>query len=504
MKTETDYLRYTWDSLYLKYLIYFTPLRDSVRSVTERISLSKVKTILSSDYFDASYYKTISGVELDDMSLAVHYLYVGWRLGLAPSEKFSGNAYLACYPDVEKANQCPLLHYEMHGKSEGRSFLTQSDYMQCHITEEEMRFVCERRSQGKKTVLLVSHEFSLTGAPRALLNLAVAMRKLDVEPVIWTLLPGELQKEVEQQNIQSKLVTLLFSGNKQFSKYVEDYIAAFDMVLLNTIVALPKVEYFKNVNIQKMCWIHDGAYGFSCCPFTPKFSYYYTLFDHIFVVGDYAKGVAMSHASAGTNMENFIYGIDDVERKKVIPSDTQHVTMVLAGTIEERKGQDVLLDCLSMLPPDVLNKLRINVVGRAIDKELYRRLEKDNSGCINLKGTMNHEEVLSLMEQMDILLCPSIDDPMPIVCTEAMMLSKPVIVSDHTGTASFIHEGQNGYVAKAGSPQSLAVAITRAVNDKNILCQMGKNARMIFEENFTNEIFKKNIQTKILPLLSSQ
>lgn len=75
---------------------------------------------------------------------------------------------------------------------------------------------------------------------------------------------------------------------------------------------------------------------------------------------------------------------------------------------------------------------------------------------------MEHEQLLQLFANVDIALSPSLDDPMPIVCTEAMALEKGVIVSENTGTASFIENGKkNGYKVPAGDPVALAEAIEK-------------------------------------------
>ena len=173
----------------------------------------------------------------------------------------------------------------------------------------------------------------------------------------------------------------------------------------------------------------------------------------------------------------------------------------MAGTIEERKGQDILLKALSLLPTDVLKELHIKIVGKTISKTIANQLSTDRTGCIEMVGSVSHDKLMQIMSSMDILLCSSIDDPMPIVCTEAVMLSKPVIVRSNTGTASFIVEGENGFVFHSGDAQALADAITRAVKSRNCLAQMGQKARLVFEQNFTNEIFEASVQKELLTLL---
>ncbi|MDR0350569.1 MAG: hypothetical protein LBH64_03350 [Coriobacteriales bacterium] len=53
---------------------------------------------------------------------AAHYLLVGWKQGLDPSPLFLHADYLELNDDVAQARHCPLLHYELHGKKEGRLY----------------------------------------------------------------------------------------------------------------------------------------------------------------------------------------------------------------------------------------------------------------------------------------------------------------------------------------------------------------------------------------------
>lgn len=488
------------DKVEKKYLIP-TKLRLYVSGRNSKNRMAKISAVLNSKLFDAKYYRETYQLDLDDLSLAAYYTYIGFRQGHNPSPSFSGDGYYLLRPDVRECGMNPLVHYEKYGFREGVRPLTSSEFDKINILDSDIAEI-EAIRRHRKVVLLVSHEMSLTGAPRALLNLAVTLRKFGVEPVVATLIPGELEEEAKRAGLISKLLMMqsmdLDSG---YSAKVIRYVSLFDLILFNTIVALPLVEKVKSLAIPKVCWIHDGSYGFGCCPASWRFPVLYPLYDKIFVVGDYAKQIALSYSDGNVEMENLYYGIDDISHKSGGQSEHAEVIMIIAGTIDKRKGQDVLLDSLSLLAPEVLRQLKILIIGKTADLEISNRLRENTFGCIEISGVIPHEQVLDYFMQMDILLCPSIDDPMPIVCTEAMMLSKPVIVSDHTGTASLINEGENGYVVKAGDAQSLAKAIQKSVEAKSELPTMGKRARKVYEEHFTNEVFENNVRERLLPLL---
>ena len=130
----------------------------------------------------------------------------------------------------------------------------------------------------------------------------------------------------------------------------------------------------------------------------------------------------------------------------------------------------------------------------SLTKKIVAKIKDCHDIDFKIMREVEHHKLLEIMSSIDILICPSRDDPMPIVCTEAMMLSKPVIVSTHTGTASFIHDGINGFVFDSGNSKQLADSIVKAVNNSHLLPDMGKRARKIYEEYFTLEQIDKNVK----------
>lgn len=366
-------------------------------------------------------------------------------------------------------------------------------------------YINEHRKHGK-TILLMSHEMSLTGAPRALFNLALILKKNGFHVIFASSVHGPLEKiELVPSGIPFKLLSIPKTDSTyHISQSLKKYISSFDMILFNTIATIPLVEGIADVKIKKVCWIHEGSYGFKFSPYKSQFPILYRHFDKLFVVGDYARRIARSFGEKDIKMESLIYGIDDIpcspQNKNI---ENEKVVMVLAGSIEERKGQQVLLDSLSLLSAEIIAQLDIYLIGNTLDKKIETLLRESAYDCLKLMGVMQHNHLLDLFKRMDILLCPSLDDPMPIVCTEAMMLSKPIIVSDCTGTASFINDGENGYIVKGGDAHSLALAIEKAVQSKKLLPALGEKARRVFESNFTNEAFEQRLKEKLIPVIYS-
>ena len=105
---------------------------------------------------------------------------------------------------------------------------------------------------------------------------------------------------------------------------------------------------------------------------------------------------------------------------------------------------------------------------------------------------MDHEALLEMMRSADCVICPSRDDAMPVVATEGFALEKTVICSDHTGTADYIENGQNGFVFQNENIMELKEQIRYVSRlSKEEREQIGKHARSIFECHFIKEIFEE-------------
>lgn len=475
----------------------FVPASNKLIGIrTKRIKAPRC--IRKSHLFNKKYYKAQVKNCKDIQSLAYHYYTIGWRQGLNPSKNFDGDAYLSLNTDLISASLCPLYHYELIGKSERRQYVSVDESEKNSIKYEDIDNIKLIRKQHK-VALLVSHELSLTGAPRALLKLAQSLKRCEVYPVIVSPKDGELRKEIEENGIECKIINAMVSHVKsinisriQFSEYVKE----FDYVFLNTLVMIPIVKSLAKIDIKKICWIHEGMAEFDKAIYNGYLSSYLSVCDKVCVVGDYVNEILQKRTEHKIPASIFLYGIEDTSQYVATDKFNKNlkVRMAIAGTIDNRKGHDILVESIRLIPVDIKKRLEIFIIGRSVDKRLVSKIENCRDVDFKIMGEVEHQKLLEIMASIDVLLCPSRDDPMPIVCTEAMMLSKPLIVSTQTGTYSFIHDGVDGFIFESGNPELLADAIVRAVNKLQDLPEMGKRARKIYEEYFDLEQFDKNVK----------
>ena len=103
------------------------------------------------------------------------------------------------------------------------------------------------------------------------------------------------------------------------------------------------------------------------------------------------------------------------------------------------------------------------------------------------------EELDQYYENIDVLICPSRDDPMPIVVTQAMMHEKTCIVSDEGGQAEFIIHKKNGFIFKSEDRRALKETLMWVADHRECLSMIGRESREIYDREFSEKIMLEKL-----------
>lgn len=110
-----------------------------------------------------------------------------------------------------------------------------------------------------------------------------------------------------------------------------------------------------------------------------------------------------------------------------------------------------------------------------------------------MTGVVDREEVARILEETDVLICPSREDPMPTVAAEAMACGIPCLISDAAGTVEYIRDGLDGFVFHSEDVKELALKIRWCVEHREKLEEIGRRSRQIFDRYFSMDVFEKNL-----------
>ncbi len=348
----------------------------------------------------------------------------------------------------------------------------------------------------KRKCLLISHEASLSGAPVVLLNVAKILCTLGWTPIILSPYRGPLFSEARQNKI-----TMLRCHWRNIVRCAQFGAKRYDLIIVNTSVNGYVVNGLQDFDYcPVLWWIHESAavYSDACIRQLPV-----EVKGHIKICagGDYAKS-QLRRFRPNYNIQTLLYPTLDL--KKIISEEavecSKKINLYCIGTIEERKGQDLLVRAIKQLPQDVLNECCFTFIGRIGSPEIYSTVKSLVSckgvACESM-GTVPLKDLYKQYQKMDVLICPSRDDPMPVVVADALSLGKIVVCSSNTGCASILTANNAGIVFQNNSVTDLTNSIIEAiriVKQKRLRSIYSARARSAYKDNFSEDSFLKSFE----------
>lgn len=434
--------------------------------------------IAKSKYFDGKWYlKQHPDVAKSGMDPVEHYLKYGWKEGRNPSKKFNTKEYLDLNPDVMAANINPLLHYERFGKKEGREISLYIGKINL-IVKIIGKIILKLRSP-KKNILLISHELTYTGAPISLLTAAKVLNENGYKVKVLSLKNGILRKEFEKYG-------KIFICNNINNAYIQ--ICLSDIVIINTLIPFKYYQLAKFIK-PTIWWIRE-----------PKsFLYNHVYLQNIlknatnlYTMSEYSKQEFLSFNS---NINVIKHGLEDSYNN--VPINTNKLSFAVVGTIYERKGQDIFLNAINMLPENLKSKATYYIVGNTGDKEFESKCRKLAPSSVNFISNFSDiKKMLKFYEKVSCIIIPSRDEPTSRIAIEAMMMGRPVIISDKVG-AKYLINKKNGYIFKNENAEELSSILEKIIKNPYKLLNMSKEARTAYLENNAMTVYTNNLLTSI-------
>ncbi len=190
---------------------------------------------------------------------------------------------------------------------------------------------------------------------------------------------------------------------------------------------------------------------------------------------------------SGTSFSVIKYGLDltelspvsKIEARKKLGLDTDAVLIGFGAEdiSNRRKGFHHLIAALKNIRTDQAFECLVFGSGQIEDE---RHLPK-----MHQLGFVNDLETQSLIySASDIVVVPSREDNQPQVGLEAMACGTPVVAFDAGGIPEYVRNGATGLLAAVGDEKSLAMQLTRLIEQADSRIEMGQRARMMMEADF--------------------
>ncbi|HVF70004.1 MAG TPA: glycosyltransferase [Chthoniobacterales bacterium] len=345
--------------------------------------------------------------------------------------------------------------------------------------------VADHAPVRRPRVLFVSHETTLTGAPIQLLHLVRELHKKGWDLLVAAPEPGPISELLEADGVPLVIHPDLLEepGHQK----LHELAAQSDVVLANTIVSWRAVRAAHAQNKRVIWYLHETLVAVRLIRQIREIGPALHLAS--LLVTPTRQTARVFEDLTKTPVEVVPYGIPTPpDRSSQNSGPKRFITL---ASIEPRKGQDVLVEAIRRIPPELTHDAKFSLVGRSLEEAFADEVKEKAAGLSNVEftGERDHEASLALLAEADVLVCPSRDETMPITILEAMSLGKAVVSTEVGGIADWLRDGSNGLLVPPEDPAALAAAIARCLTDAKLVSRIKEGALRTFRRHFTLKRF---------------
>ncbi len=144
------------------------------------------------------------------------------------------------------------------------------------------------------------------------------------------------------------------------------------------------------------------------------------------------------------------------------------------------------------------------VVGGLLNPASVPDLQLYYNDVMNYRKELGLEEKIPFIDHqsnmpevlrgLDVLVCPSFREPIPMIVFEAMASGVPVIGADSGGIPEQIENGIDGYLFRTGDASSLEAAMIRCLDAKEERAKIAVVARAKMENKFSMQRYVNDMQ----------
>lgn len=166
--------------------------------------------------------------------------------------------------------------------------------------------------------------------------------------------------------------------------------------------------------------------------------------------------------------------------------------LICVGSMAGRKGQDIIIKALSILHPDVLDKVELYLVGDGEQRPVLEEMAKDHNVDKKVKFLGLRNDVAEILSGMDVFVMPSSNEGLSISSLEALRAGLYMLMTD-TGGNCEVMENNCGMVVTR-DPSDVASKIEMIVNNNIVSENQKQNSVNRYRQLFSLEKMAENYE----------
>lgn len=350
--------------------------------------------------------------------------------------------------------------------------------------------------EKKKKILIISTDLDYNGGTLAVVYAAMALQKRDFRVLLAA--PAGVPKFISEV-INNGINVVLCPGFPYLREEELFLIKQFDVVLVNVFQMVLCANEISGLR-PTIWWIHEpsGMYNDIIKEFPQYMNEEKFEKISIYAVSNVAQR-NFNYYFPSCIQKTLFYGIPDLKKENILGEKRDGLVFAVIGAVCPIKAQEIFVRAARLLKDKNRMKAQFWIIGFIGDDEYSNEVKElvlqDES--FKLWGQLTRGEMQEIFRKIDVVVCPSLEDCLPIVVTEGMMYQKVCVVSDHTGSANLIVDGVNGYVVPAGDVLALKEKMELVIDNLDKYETIGKNARETYEKYFSMEVFGNNLEKAV-------
>jgi glycosyltransferase involved in cell wall biosynthesis len=217
----------------------------------------------------------------------------------------------------------------------------------------------------------------------------------------------------------------------------------------------------------------------------------------VILVENYSKKYLLSKKVPANKLVTVYNGIsNDVfsgNHKVVLDLRDNAVSIGIASRLDKVKGIDYLIKALPLLRDMTNLSYHVYIIGDGQESQNLIKLSKNLrvDDQISFLGYQNH--ISAWLNQWDIFCLPSLFEYHSIALLEAMRAGKAIVATAVGGNPESVTNEREALLVEPKDEKTLAIALARLIESKELREDLGKAARKRFLEEFTEQIMMNNL-----------
>jgi glycosyltransferase involved in cell wall biosynthesis len=338
-------------------------------------------------------------------------------------------------------------------------------------------------------ILMINHEFTITGASTVFLRLAMHLRAQGHEVTVFPCNPadGPMTTRYAEQGIP--VVTAAVAKN-------------FDLAIANTVCSAAQVIKVGG-GLRTIWFLHETEIGLNILLKSPELAAAFrvaaaVVYQTAFQQGVYGSFTYQLNSGKFHIVPNGIDIFPEQIARVQIPEKTRRLRVVQVGSVEPRKRPGDLIRAV------VRSGLDIEAVfcGKVFTLEDdARAIMAQAPEQFRLLGETAQEETLAWMASADIFCLASVSESQPVSVFEAGLLGRPLLLSDLPGYRDVFAHGRNCLMFPPGYVELLALSLQMYAASPQLRADMGQAGQRT-ARRFSNAAFLAGFDTVIAAALA--